>query len=210
MVPVPVPDFGFDRRFGIIFLTSSFRMLRDLSFFRRKNRDLDEPENVNVNVNVNVKPNEPSVVADSSVRPPLNAILEPKTTKIDRTPPEKPKNRYGWGNEAKIGNEAKNVNVNVNTPRSCRTIGRGVSSGYSDVNSAQNTPTKSVNTHTHTYSNTPTKSVNKPPNPGSSRPPPGGGSIRRLQNTCTAVNTVEVPHFELKEDPSFWMDRNVQ
>jgi len=26
----------------------------------------------------------------------------------------------------------------------------------------------------------------------------------------TVVNSVEVPHFELREDPSFWMDNNVQ
>ncbi|KAL7599119.1 hypothetical protein Lser_V15G22526 [Lactuca serriola] len=72
--------------------------------------------------------------------------------------------------------------------------------------------------------NTPTKSVNKPPNPGlsqggSSRPPISGGVrgngsfaalSRGLQNTYTTVNIVEVPHIDLKEDPSFWMDHNVQ
>jgi len=26
----------------------------------------------------------------------------------------------------------------------------------------------------------------------------------------TVVNSAEVPHFELREDPSFWMDNNVQ
>lgn len=26
----------------------------------------------------------------------------------------------------------------------------------------------------------------------------------------TVVNTLEVPHFELNEDPAFWMDHNVQ
>ncbi|PWA72497.1 kinesin motor domain-containing protein [Artemisia annua] len=63
---------------------------------------------------------------------------------------------------AKIRNEAKNGNGNVNAPRSCRTVGRGVSSGHSDVNSTRNTLSK-----------------------------------------------IEVPHFELKEDPSFSMNPNV-
>ena len=27
---------------------------------------------------------------------------------------------------------------------------------------------------------------------------------------ATVVNSAEVPHFELREDPSFWMDNNVQ
>ncbi|KAI3755534.1 hypothetical protein L1987_55337 [Smallanthus sonchifolius] len=153
-----------------------------------------------------------------------------KVNKIDRTPnkvdgsrhsesgmpmrtPEKQgglgRSRYGWGsdlrNEGKIGN----VNLNTNTPRSCRTVGRVVSSGYSEGHSTQNTPTKSVN---------------KPPNPGllhggSSKPPAGGsdrsyGNVAALSrgspNTYTTVNTVEVPYFDLKEDPSFWMDHNVQ
>ncbi|KAK9077288.1 hypothetical protein SSX86_005625 [Deinandra increscens subsp. villosa] len=155
-----------------------------------------------------------------------------KVTKADRTPtkvdgskhpesvmpmrtPEKQggvaRGRFGWGsdsrNEGKIGNVV--LNTNTNTPRSCRTVGRAISSGYSEGNSIQNTPTKSVN---------------KPPNPGllhggSAKPPAGGGvrsygSVTALSrgspNTYTTVNTVEVPHFDLKEDPSFWMDHSVQ
>nr|XP_043629351.1 kinesin-like protein KIN-12F [Erigeron canadensis] len=151
-----------------------------------------------------------------------------KNTKVNRTPtkvnggvkglesgmsmktPEKQgglgKNRYGWGSESR--HEVKSVSENVYTPRSCRTV-RAANSGYSECNSTQKTPTKSVN---------------KPPNPGmfrggSSRPPVGGSVCgngnygvlsRGLQNACNTVNTVEVPHFDLKEDPSFWMDHNVQ
>lgn len=131
------------------------------------------------------------------------------------------RNRYGWAldsrNEVKNGNTNTNMNMNTNTPRSCRTVGRAISSGYSDCNSTQNTQSNSTQ-------NTPTKSVNKPPNPGlshggSSRPPISGGVrtngnfaalSRGFSNTHTTVNTVEVPHFDLKEDPSFWMDHNVQ
>ncbi|KAD4179211.1 hypothetical protein E3N88_27802 [Mikania micrantha] len=119
------------------------------------------------------------------------------------------RSRYGWGSDSRNEGKIGNVNLNANTPRSCRTIGRATSSGYSEGNSTQNTPTKSVN---------------KPPNPGllhggSTKPPTSGsvrgyGNIAALSrgspNTYTTVNTVEVPHFDLKEDPSFWMDHNVQ
>ncbi|KAJ9561218.1 hypothetical protein OSB04_006378 [Centaurea solstitialis] len=99
---------------------------------------------------------------------------------------------------------------NVNTPRSCRALGR-TSSVFAEPNSTQSTPTKSVS---------------KPPNPGlvyggNSRPPIGGGirisnftalskGIPVTCNTNTNVNAIEVPHFDLREDPSFWMDHNVQ
>ncbi|KAL8195313.1 hypothetical protein R6Q57_025716 [Mikania cordata] len=119
------------------------------------------------------------------------------------------RSRYGWGSDSRNEGKIGNVNLNANTPRSCRTIGRATSSGYSEGNSTQYTPTKSVN---------------KPPNPGllhggSTKPPTSGsvrgyGNIAALSrgspNTYTTVNTVEVPHFDLKEDPSFWMDHNVQ
>ncbi|KAJ0801308.1 putative plus-end-directed kinesin ATPase [Helianthus annuus] len=205
-------------------------MLRDFKIMRRnsgKSPNLDEPENVPVNVKFH-EASVSNVSSDSSSRPPLNTIQELgfKVGKIDRTPtkvdggrvlesgmsmrtPEKGlgRSRYGWGSESR--NEGRIGNVNVNTPRSCRTIGRAVSSGYSEGNSTQNTPTKSVN---------------KPPNPGllhgGSSKPPAGGSVRSYGNIAalsrgspsmhTTVNTVEVPHFELKEDPSFWMDHNVQ
>lgn len=208
-------------------------MLRDYKFSRRssgKSPNLDEPENVPVNVKV-PEVSVPQTSSDSSSRPPLNAIQEAvqNPSKVSRTPtkvdggrhsesvmpmrtPEKQGGlgrRYGWGSDSRNVNVNLNVNANMNTPRSCRTVGRALSSGYSEVNSTQNTPTKSVN---------------KPPNPGllhggSLKPPVGGsargyGSVAALSrgspSTYTTVNTVEVPHFDLKEDPSFWMDHNVQ
>ncbi|CAA3022560.1 kinesin KIN-12D [Olea europaea subsp. europaea] len=99
---------------------------------------------------------------------------------------------------------------NMNTPRSTRTMGKATSS-YSECNSTQSTPTKSVS---------------KPPNPGlclasGSRPLASGAArmanfaalskgIPSSCNSATVVNSVEVPHFELKEDSSFWMEHNVQ
>ncbi|XP_043711604.1 kinesin-like protein KIN-12D isoform X3 [Telopea speciosissima] len=96
------------------------------------------------------------------------------------------------------------------TPRSTRTIGRATSTN-SECNSIQTTPTKSVS---------------KPPHPAFA---PLSGSRSHVSmgvragnftalskgipvpsTPSTVVNTPEVPHFELKEDPSFWMDHNVQ
>ncbi|XP_020534921.1 kinesin-like protein KIN-12D isoform X2 [Jatropha curcas] len=94
------------------------------------------------------------------------------------------------------------------TPRSSRTVGRPVSS-YSETNSTQSTPTKSVS---------------KPPSSGIRNKLDGSIGGGRMGNfaalyrgvpvsggsSTTVVNTVEVPHFDLKEDPSFWMEHNVQ
>ncbi|KAA0046003.1 hypothetical protein IC582_025259 [Cucumis melo] len=90
---------------------------------------------------------------------------------------------------------------NVTTPRTTRTAGRATSS-YSESNSTQSTPTKSVSKPPHSVCRSRTDRVNNfsalykgiPANPV----PP------------SVVNTVEVPHFDLKEDPSFWMEHNVQ
>ncbi|GAB2267273.1 hypothetical protein Dimus_002259 [Dionaea muscipula] len=140
------------------------------------------------------------------------------------------RNRFGWSTSKEARSEGKpdlpnhatqthftrngggGISVN-STPGVSRTTVMGrVNSGCSDSTSTQSTPNKSVS---------------KPPNPGfasmsSSRPTGTAGGApraavcgalsRRLLVTSnpTAVNTTEVPHFDLKEDPSFWMDHNVQ
>ena len=50
-----------------------------------------------------------------------------------------------------------------------------------------------------------------------SRPPVNAGirvglvkGLPIYANPVTVVDTPDVPHFELKEDPSFWLDHNVQ
>ncbi|XP_059314093.1 kinesin-like protein KIN-12D [Lycium ferocissimum] len=161
-----------------------------------------------------------------------------RVTKVDKTPskrrysditktPEKPvghqKSRYGWGpkadsssNSVEVGDEGKmdagqqrTVSANA-TPRSTRTIGRA-NSNYSESHSNQNTPSKSVT---------------KPPNPafslasGSRNLASGAARVANYAslyrgipssgNSSTVVDTAEVPHFELKENPSFWMEHNVQ
>ena len=132
------------------------------------------------------------------------------------------RNRFGWGQKNEPNSVApesrddgsqmsrgvgfgNGVLPNI-TPRSTRNVGKATSS-YSESNSTQSTPTKSVT---------------KPPNPGFRSKIDGNGSVRSgnfaqlykgVPVSCgpsTVVNTVEVPHFDLKEDPSFWMDHNVQ
>ncbi|KAL5562494.1 hypothetical protein UlMin_032241 [Ulmus minor] len=99
-----------------------------------------------------------------------------------------------------------NGSITNMTPRATRTVGRATSS-YSEANSTQSTPTKSVS---------------KPPTSGFRSKVDGilgarTGNFAALykgvpssSGSSTVVNTVEVPHFDLKEDPSFWMDHNVQ
>lgn len=98
----------------------------------------------------------------------------------------------------------------MNTPRIARS-GTKTGSNYSESGSTHSTPSKSVT---------------KPSNPSfihpySSKPPLNIGSrnanyllmskgISSSSAPTTIVNTSDVPHFELKEDPSFWMDHNVQ
>ncbi|KAA8545899.1 hypothetical protein F0562_020650 [Nyssa sinensis] len=254
------------RPLQILFLTSSFRMLRDFKFLRRnsgKNSNMEDIENVPVNPRDSLA----SQSSTDSTRAPLNRIQEPtlnskvvadqevgvRSTKVDRTPtkvkgkgsdaamslrtPEKQglsaRQRFGWGQKNESSSNAtescdegrteivsymsqssRGVGnggfMNTATPRSTRAVGRANSS-YSESNSTQSTPTRSVT---------------KPPNPalcltGGSRPPANGGA--RMANfaalsrgipipgsSSTVVNTVEVPHFDLKEDSSFWLDHNVQ
>ncbi|PHT41986.1 hypothetical protein CQW23_20840 [Capsicum baccatum] len=162
-----------------------------------------------------------------------------KVTKIDKTPakrrysditktPEKPvsllpKGRYGWakkadsssssveeGDEGKTdAGQSRKVAANA-TPRSTRTTGRA-NSNYSESHSNQTTPSKSVT---------------KPPNPafslasGSRALASGAARMANYAalsrgipisgNSSTVVDKVEVPHFDLKENTSFWLEHNVQ
>ncbi|XP_014508802.1 kinesin-like protein KIN-12D [Vigna radiata var. radiata] len=126
------------------------------------------------------------------------------------------KQRFGWNHKndavSSFGDEKRGYVVGNVTPRVPRTVGRASSSvtACSESNSTQSTPTKSVT---------------KPPPSSSVRSKAdGGGFSARFGNyaalykgvpssACmapTVVNTVEVPHFDLKEDSSFWINHNVQ
>ncbi|GAV81504.1 Kinesin domain-containing protein/Kinesin-relat_1 domain-containing protein [Cephalotus follicularis] len=163
----------------------------------------------------------------------IRSIIErtptkPKTKATDssslpiRTPDNKhgtgflSKARFGWTqrndqmlNPASDDNPLQACRGVGTTPRSSKAVVGRTVSGYSESSSTQNTPTKSVS---------------KPPNSGFRSRVDGNGGARaggfaalykgNPSNcglvTSTVVNTVEVPHFDLKEDPSFWMDHNVQ
>lgn len=196
-------------------------MLRDSKFPRRRH---EEPENVD--------PSDSSAAAQrfvESSRPPLNMIQEPDVSigsRIDRTPtktttkrpeirtPDKHaagggggggqwKQRFGW---------SKNEAVSLNDDRrGSGCVGYAATPRVNKSNSTQSTPTKSAS---------------KPPPSSSARSKAEGSAVgARLGNNYAAlykgfpssacappavVNTVEVPHFDLKEDSSFWINHNVQ
>ncbi|KAK1295579.1 Kinesin-like protein KIN12B [Acorus calamus] len=117
-------------------------------------------------------------------RPPLNAIQVPPRNPTD-TPDETANNGGGGGGGSR-----------PNTPKSVR------GKAPSETGSAQSTPARLVS---RVYSG------------GSAirRPPPyfRGGTGSKAQREVGIANcgaSVEVSHFELNEDPSFWRDHNVQ
>ncbi|WZZ61595.1 hypothetical protein YC2023_061702 [Brassica napus] len=194
-------------------------MLRDAKLSRRDSGKHEEIENVPENLQASFlsQTSNDSSSSSSSIslpRAPLNTIHDPlkdsRSSKMDRTPskpkpknpdpalplrtPDNNKHRFGWGE--------KRGSIANTTPKTGRVVGRA----NSETGSAQNTPTKSV-----------------------SKPPPGSCYRGKLDGAGRAggyaslykglsssdrqvsgvVNTVEVPHFDLKEDPSFWMDHNI-
>ncbi|GAB2250392.1 hypothetical protein Droror1_Dr00016642 [Drosera rotundifolia] len=131
------------------------------------------------------------------------------------------RNRFGWSTSKEPRNEGKphlakyvtqtqfsrntGSSVNLTTDLSRTTAMGGATSGCSESTSVQSTPTKSVS---------------KPPNPGS-RCTAAGTSTRAavygafskgvsVKSATTALTATDVCHFDLKEDPSFWKDHNVQ
>ncbi|KAG7582503.1 Kinesin motor domain [Arabidopsis suecica] len=114
------------------------------------------------------------------------------------------KNRFGWGDKCDSITNTTNAGLLNTTPKTGRVVGRA----HSETNSTQNTPTKSVS---------------KPPGSCYRGKLDGTGAVRvggyaslykglssSSGQVSAVVNSVEVPHFSLKEDPSFWMDHNVQ
>ncbi|XP_020525578.1 kinesin-like protein KIN-12F isoform X2 [Amborella trichopoda] len=97
----------------------------------------------------------------------------------------------------------------LSTPHSTRTLGKWGSCNSSESGSTQSTPAKSGS---------------KATNQGVGYRPPVGVSLRAgnaalmskglsiamSSPSPSVINTIEVPHFELREDISFWMDHNVQ
>uniref|UniRef100_A0A7N0TDF2 Kinesin motor domain-containing protein n=1 Tax=Kalanchoe fedtschenkoi TaxID=63787 RepID=A0A7N0TDF2_KALFE len=200
-------------------------MLRDFKSRRNAGKVPEEAENLPVSGKDSVVGN----AAADGARAPLVAIQEPQISttatievegsKKDKTSskgkgrggdnvmrtPEKyggfsVRNRFGWGQKSEAGSGIESGSLLNVTPRSMRSIGR-TNSGV-EGNGMQVTPNKSVN---------------KPPTARKVDVNGRIGTFAALYRGLPAapaqhsgVNPVEVPHFDLKEDPSFWMDHNVQ
>lgn len=216
-------------------MLKDFRFLRRNS---GKNPNLDEVENVPVNPRDSLAPLIGSEASSrpplNTIQEPHQTFRASKTDKTPtkpkstatlplRTPEKQGKSRYGWAqrgdsslgavelkDEGRVEVVGESKISNLNTPRSTRADVRRANSSFCESNSTQSTPTKSVS---------------KPPNPGfflasGSRNPANGARISNFaalskgmpicSNSVTVVNSIEVPHFELKEDSSFWMEHNVQ
>uniref|UniRef100_A0A0D9Y105 Kinesin motor domain-containing protein n=1 Tax=Leersia perrieri TaxID=77586 RepID=A0A0D9Y105_9ORYZ len=163
-----------------------------------------------------------------SARPPLLAIQPPQSSGLKRKPespaptpsklpfrtPEKAaaRSRFGWvpprGNEP-LPPTPYSAATTATTPGRHR--GKATAAAEGGGGSTQSTPTKSV-TKAAAYSIG--MSASRPPMSGGGQRlgfSMGGGRGTPLSLApVTMVNTVDVPHFELREDPSFWMENNVQ
>ncbi|KAL4203053.1 hypothetical protein AMTRI_Chr02g266650 [Amborella trichopoda] len=99
-----------------------------------------------------------------------------------------------------------NGSMHCTTPRSI--LGKGSMGSHSEPSSAQSTPTRNISrvfNHgsygAYTCARLPQSSVGK-----------GGGPSKAMRGLpiLASSNLVQVPHFDLTEDPSFWTNHNVQ
>uniref|UniRef100_A0ACD5XRF6 Uncharacterized protein n=1 Tax=Avena sativa TaxID=4498 RepID=A0ACD5XRF6_AVESA len=166
---------------------------------------------------------EPDAAAAS--RPPLLAIQPPASglkrkpespaptpSKLPFRTPEKAaaRSRFGWA-PPRAEEQLLPPRAATATPRAHRGKGTVAPATSSECGgSGQSTPTKSV-TKPPAYSTV--MSGSRPMTSGGAR---GLGFPLAARGTplsfvpATVVSSVEVPHFELREDPSFWMENNVQ
>lgn len=208
------------------FLNLYDRMLRD-SKIPRRNPGKQEVENVDPSDSWSSGTNPRCTEAS---RPPLNTIQDTDascgSSKFDRTPSKTNKRKVGpelrtpekslhWKHRFAWPQRIETVSSMIDDRR-----GSGIGNGTPKVNRTGRACSESNSTQS-----TPTKSVTKPPPPSSSVRGKADGSFgARMGNyaalykgvsstSCTpptVVNTVEVPHFDLKEDSSFWINHNVQ
>ncbi|KAL6847284.1 hypothetical protein ACP4OV_023137 [Aristida adscensionis] len=171
---------------------------------------------------------------DAASRPPLLAI-QPPASGLKRKPespaptpskfpfrtPEKAtaRSRFGWapprGEELppRAGGCATPYNA-MTTPRGHRgKAAAAAAPAASECGSTQSTPTKSVTKPTYGAG----ISGSRPPMSGGSRVAgfglriaTAGRGAQLSLGPAMVVNSAQVPHFDLQEDPSFWMENNVQ
>ncbi|MQL99201.1 hypothetical protein Taro_031920 [Colocasia esculenta] len=162
-------------------------------------------------------------------------LRTPEKPPLPATPAGAARNRFGWGMRIEGGSGLGRAGEDAGFPAAgvcpLLPLGRGASSGvgggpglvtprpYKAAGKAS-----SVHSESSSTQSTPSRSVNKPLNPGFGGSRPSLGGSNRTANFVSGsrgvpmsspvpspvVNTVEVPHFEMKEDPSFWLDHNVQ
>ncbi|KAM3272375.1 hypothetical protein ACQJBY_042491 [Aegilops geniculata] len=159
-------------------------------------------------------------------RPPLLAI-QPQASGLKRKPespaptpsklpfrtPEKAaaRSRFGWAPPRADELPPRMGATTMTTPRAHR--GKAVPAASSECGSTHSTPTKSVSKPAYSVGLSGTRPVTS----GGARGPGSGlGCSMAARGApvsfgpATVVSSVEVPQFELREDPSFWMDNNVQ
>ncbi|KAK9289237.1 hypothetical protein L1049_017711 [Liquidambar formosana] len=193
-------------------------MSRDTSATRNIGRSGSKP--IQSEANENEFENSLNSIHFPPSRTPLNTIADPSqchrefyesdfdSTKFEGTKSQRlsDKKAEALDNTLLSLNKAiGNVGLNYGTPRVSGRAGKA----HSEPNSAQSTPARSFSK---------TLSVGAVGTCTGSRPPQytgggRGGSSSRVSRAISVVTSgqfVEVPHFELVEDPSFWMDHNVQ
>ncbi|KAL2927570.1 Kinesin-like protein KIN-12D [Bienertia sinuspersici] len=168
----------------------------------KRSLDSDEEESVNLK-SKSSKLNSEKV--GTVTRTPIKSKTNTNNNTLLPTPERQSygRNRFGFPSfNDETTTTISSVRNATFTPRVTSMSSKTYSSGNSDNTCAFNTPTKSVT---------------KPPNPPSRHPPnanPNPTPRPRRYSVSAAlpsvVDTVHVPHFDLKENPSFWMDHNVQ
>lgn len=167
-----------------------------------------------------------ALVGAAESRPPLLAI-QPQASGLKRKPespaptpsklpfrtPEKAaaRSRFGWAPPRADELPPRMGATTTTTPRAHR--GKAVPAASSEGGSTHSTPTKSVSKPAYSVGLSGTRPVTS----GGARGPGSGlGCSMAARGApvsfgpATVVSSVEVPQFELREDPSFWMDNNVQ
>lgn len=136
-------------------------------------------------------------------RTPLNAIQDPSQCQTDLQDPDfDSHHKFEAGRAVRSGN----AGLSYGTPRFS---GRAGAKAQSEPNSAQSTPARSVSRSSIGGATGPCAVSRAPLLYAGGR----GGNSSRVPRGVSAENSefpVDVPQFELVDDPSFWTDHNVQ
>ncbi|KAJ3685500.1 hypothetical protein LUZ61_014664 [Rhynchospora tenuis] len=204
-------------------------MMKDFRSLRRNSSSNGNNENTPLDASETLNP----VTDTDPLRPPFNPIQDPapisrrKPESVvtpsknvpfrtpEKSAPSVSKNRFGWAPADNSEETSYNMSTHLPplsrygtgactvTPRTFKITSGKASSLHSESNSTHSTPSKSVTKPSYGLSG--------------SRPPLSAGIRSGLMKVLpsyagpvTIVDTPDVPHFELREDPSFWLDHNVQ